>query len=444
MPRTYDVIIAGGGPAGITAAIAAARNGARTLLVERYGFLGGQSTIALVYPWMSFHDAAGNQVIKGIGQEIVERLQALGASPGHVIDTIGYVSYFTPFDAELYKYVAQEMVLEAGAQLLLHTWIVGAHTSQGRITSLTAYNKSGRQTLRAKVYVDATGDADIAHFSGAQMAKGRDADGATQPMTMNFRLGGVDLAAVKAYVQAHPEEFYPATRHDRLDELPYVTGVQGFYTLWKQANLPIPRHGLLFFTGVRPDEVGVNTSRIIGLDATKAEDLTRAEIEGRRQVMILTDFLRSTIPGFANCHLITTPAQVGVRETRRIVGEYVLTEDDIVAGRQFPDTIALSAYPIDIHSPVDGGNETVDIKRAHGIPYRCLLPKGVSNLLAAGRIISVTHQAFAAIRVTPPVFAIGQAAGTAAALAATAGVPPADVPVGELQARLTAQEAVLQ
>lgn len=170
--KHYDVIVAGGGPAGITAAIAAARNGARTLLVERYGFLGGQSTIALVYPWMSFHDPAGNQVIAGIGQEIVERLQALGASPGHVLDTIGYVSKFTPFDAEIFKYVAQEMVLEAGADLLLHTWAVGAPAVNGQITGLVAYNKSGCQTLTADVYIDATGDADVAFFAGAEVAKG--------------------------------------------------------------------------------------------------------------------------------------------------------------------------------------------------------------------------------------------------------------------------------
>lgn len=443
MGRTYDVIIAGGGPAGITAAIAAARNGARTLLVERYGFLGGQSSASLVYPWMSFHDAGGAQVIKGIGQEIVERLQASGASPGHVVDTIGYVSYFTPFDVEAFKYVAQEMILEAGAELLLHTWIVGASTRAERITSLTAYNKSGRTALRGRVYVDATGDADVAFFAGAHMAQGREADGATQPMTMNFRLGGVDLAAVKAYMKAHPDEFYAATRHDVLDELPVVTGVQGFYTLWKSGKLPIPRQGLLFFTGVRPDEVGVNTTRIIGLDATKAEDLTTAEIEGRRQVMALVQFLRSSIPGFADSYLITTPAQVGVRETRRIVGQYVLTQDDLVQGRRFADTIALNAYPIDIHSPVDGSNVTVDVTRAHGIPYRCLLPRGVSNLIAAGRIISVTHQAFAAIRVTPPVFAIGQAAGTAAALAAVGRVAPAQVDVAALQKRLAAQGALL-
>jgi hypothetical protein len=373
----------------------------------------------------------------------VERLQALDASPGHVLDTIGYVSKFTPFDAEVYKYVAQEMVLEAGADLLFHTWIVGAPAINGHITGLEAVNKSGQQVISGDVYVDATGDADVAFFSGAQIAQGRDADGATQPMTMNFRLGGVDLDAVKAYMKAHPEEFYHTTTFDRLDSIPYVTGVSGFSGLWQKAKLPIPRQGVLFFTGVRPGEVGVNTTRIIGLDATKAEDLTKAEIEGRRQVMMLIDFFRRWIPGFENCYLISLPPQVGIRETRRIVGEYVLTGDDVAHARRFPDVAARSAYPIDIHSPVDGGNETVDVRQAHDIPYRCLLPKGVDNLLAAGRIISVTHEAFAAIRVTPPVFAIGQAAGTAAALAVRSGLAPRNVSVRTLQELLVAQGASL-
>ncbi|MEW5717333.1 MAG: FAD-dependent oxidoreductase [Chloroflexota bacterium] len=441
--KDYDVVIAGGGPAGITAAIAAARNGAKTLLIERYGFLGGQSSAALVYPWMSFHDPQGNQVIQGIAQEIVARLIALGASPGHVPDTIGYVSMLTPFDVEAFKFVAQEMVLEAGADLLFHTWIADAAVKDEIVEALGAINKSGRAELRGKIFVDATGDADVAKFAGAELAQGRDADGATQPMTMNFRLGGVDMEQVRDYMEKHRDEFYPATRYDLLGQLAYPTGVQGFYTIWKQGNLPIPRQQLLFFAGMRPGEIGVNTSRIIGLDATNADDLTKAEIEGRRQVMRLVKFFRDQVPGFANCYLIATPTQVGVRETRRIVGEYVLTGEDVTQARRFPDGIARSAYPIDIHVPNAAGNVTFEVKLDHDIPYRCLLPRGVKNLLAAGRIISATHEAFAAIRVTLPVMAIGQAAGTAAALCVRHNIQPRDVNVRELQQLLIAQGASL-
>ena len=441
--KNYDVIVAGGGPSGIVAAIAAARHGAKTLLVERYGFLGGQSSAALVYPWMSFHDPQGNQVIRGIAQEIVERLMAMGGSPGHVPDTVGYVSLFTPFDVEAFKYVAQEMVLEAGADLLFHTWITGAEIENEIIRALGAINKSGRAELRGKIFVDATGDADVAFFAGAELAQGRDADGATQPMTMNFRLGGVDMDQVRDYMEKNPGEFYPATRYDILNQLPYPTGVQGFYTIWKEGHVPIPRQQLLFFAGMRPGEVGVNTSRIIGLDATNADDLTKAEIEGRRQVMLLLKFFREKVPGFATCYLITTPTQVGVRETRRIVGDYVLTGDDVTHARRFPDAIARSAYPIDIHDPKAAGNITYDVRLDHDIPYRCLIPKGVRNLIAAGRIISVTHEAFAAIRVTPPVMAIGQAAGTAAALCIQHNIHPRAVNVRELQRLLVAQGASL-
>ncbi len=441
--KNNDLVIAGGGPAGIVAAIAAARNGARTLLVERYGFLGGQSSAALVYPWMTFHDPQGNQVIKGIAQEIVERLVAAGGSPGHVPDTIGFVSTLTPFDVETFKYVAQEMVLEAGAELLLHTWLTDAEVQAGKIVALGGVNKSGRVRLAARQFVDATGDADIAFFAGAELAKGRDADGATQPMTMNFRLGGVDMEQVRAYMEEHPEEFYKTTRHDLLAESENVTGVQGFYTIWKEANLPIPRQQVLFFAGTRPGEVGINTSRIVGLDATNADDLTKAEIEGRRQVMQLLKFLRERVPGFQYAYLIATPTQVGVRETRRIVGDYVLTGDDVAQGRRFPDAISRSGYPIDIHSPTGAGLETVEMTRDHDIPYRCLVPKGVDNLLAAGRIISVTHEAFAAIRTTPSVMAIGQAAGTAAALCLEHDIGPRSVDVSELRRRLVAQGASL-
>jgi ribulose 1,5-bisphosphate synthetase/thiazole synthase len=442
--KNFDVIVAGGGPAGIVAAIAAARNGARTLLVERYGFLGGQSSASLVYPWMTFHDPQGKQVIQGIPQEIVERMISAGGSPGHVPDTIGYVSMFTPFDVEIFKFIAQEMILEAGAELLLHTWITGATVRAGILTELEAINKSGTARLRGKVFIDATGDADIAFFAGAKTAQGRAEDGATQPMTMNFRLGGVDLDAVGAYMKLHPEEFYQTTRLDLLDRLPNPTGVQGFYTIWKNAKLPIPRDQILFFAGVRPGEVGVNTTRITGLDATDADDLTKAEIEGRRQVMLLLQFFRDQVPGFQNCFLIATPAQIGVRETRRIVGDYVLTGDDVAQARRFSDSIACSAYPIDIHNPTGSGNETIDVHSAHDIPYRCLLPKGVDNLLAAGRVISVSHEAFAAIRVTPPVMAIAQAAGTAAALAIHDGHNnPRQVDIGELQKTLMTQGAFL-
>jgi ribulose 1,5-bisphosphate synthetase/thiazole synthase len=441
--KCYEVVIAGGGPAGIVAAIAAARNGAKTLLVERYGFLGGQSSASLVYPWMSFHDSLGNQVIQGIAQEIVDRLVAMGGSPGHVPDTVGYVSMLTPFDVEAFKYLAQEMVLEAGAELLLHTWITDAAIEDGLICALGAVNESGRATLRGSIFIDATGDADVAQFAGAEMAKGRDADGATQPMTMNFRLGGVDLERVRGYMQDQPGDFYSGTRYDLLKALPRPTGVQGFYSIWKGANLPIPRDQVLFFAGMRPGEVGVNTSRIVGLDATNADDLTTAEVEGRRQVMMLVQFFRERVPGFADCYLIATPAQVGVRETRRIVGHYVLTRDDVTGARRFSDGIARSAYPIDIHDPKAAGNVTFDVKLDHDIPYRCLLPRGVRNLLAAGRIISVTHEAFAAIRVTPPVMAIGQAAGAAAALCVRHGILPGQVNVRELQDLLVSQGASL-
>jgi len=434
--KTYDVIVLGGGPAGITAAISAARNGASTLLVERYGFLGGMSTAALVYPWMTFHSAAGDQVIKGVAQEIVDRLVERGASPGHLRDTIGFVHTLTPYQPEDYKVLAHEMLKEAGAELLLHTSAIHVSKDGDRIQSVTIYNKSGVTTISAKVYVDATGDGDIAYMAGAPWEQGN-AEHKVQPMTMKFRMRGVNIQAVKAYMQQNPTQFYEKSLVNELEHLP-LTGVMGFYKQWEEAKLPIPREGLLFFAGPHEDEVLVNVSRVSGLDPTKAEDLTEAEFEGRQQVLMLEQFFRKSIPGFENASVSEVGSQIGVRETRRIIGQYVLNGLDVLDGRRFDDVIARSGYPIDIHNP-EGKGVTANFIReggAYDIPYRSIIPVGVSNLLLAGRCISTTHEAQATTRLTPSCMAIGQAAGTAAALAARDGKSTDDISVPELQDRL--------
>jgi hypothetical protein len=439
----YDVAVFGGGPAGIAAAIGAARNGAKTLLVERYGFLGGMSTAALVYPWMTFHTAAGEQVVRGVAQEIVDRLMRLGASPGHLRDTVGFVYSLTPFDPEVYKVLAVEMLREAGAALLMHSVAAEVEAENGTIRSVTVLNKSGRRRIEARVFVDATGDGDIAVGAGAPWEQGNDR-GKVQPMTMKFRMRGVDLAAVKAYMQRHPDEFYEKSLIADLDRLP-LTGVMGFYRQWREAELPIPRDGVLFFTGPGPDEVLVNVSRVSGLDPTDADDLTAAEIEGRKQVLMLERFFRERIPGFANARVSAVGTQIGVRETRRILGEYVLNGADVLDGRRFPDCIARSGYPIDIHNPQGAGVTANFIREggAYDIPYRSIVPRNVDNLLLAGRSISTTHEAQATTRLTPSCMAVGQAAGTAAAIAATLDCRAADVPIGRLQEALSAGGAEL-
>lgn len=441
--KHYDVVVLGGGPAGITAAISAARNGASTLLVERYGFLGGMSTAALVYPWMTFHSATGDQVIQGLAQEIVDRLQQRGASPGHLRDTIGFTHTLTPYHPEIYKVVAHEMLEESGAEVLLHTSAINVACEDGQIQAVTLYNKSGIVHVHGKCFVDATGDGDIAYMAGAPWEQGNETQ-KVQPMTMKFRMKGVRLDEVKRYMQQHRDQFYEKSLIDELEYLP-LTAVSGFFKLWNEANLSIPREGVLFFAGPQQDEVLINVSRVSGLDPTNAADLTKAELEGRKQVLELERFFVEHIPGFQDASISEVGAQIGVRETRRIIGHYVLNGVDVLDARRFPDVIARSGYPIDIHNP-EGKGITANFIReggAYDIPYRCIVPQKLNNLLLAGRCISTTHEAQATTRLTPSCMALGQAAGTAAALAARLAVPAIEVPIELLQQALISQHAEL-
>ncbi|RKN65495.1 FAD-dependent oxidoreductase [Paenibacillus ginsengarvi] len=439
-----DVVVCGGGPAGINAAIAAGRSGAQTVLIERYGFLGGMSTAALVYPWMTFHTMSGKQVIRGIAQEIIDRLMRMSASPGHVRDTVGFVHTITPYHPEMYKIVALDMLKEAGVRLLVHSFVDKVQTEGSEIRSVRLTTKSGKIEVNGRMFIDTTGDADIAYLAGAPCLQGRDGDKLTQPMTMKFRMRGVDLERVKQYMLAHPDEFYKKTPFEELETLP-LSGVLGFYKHWKEASLPINRDQILFFTGPEEDEVLVNTTRVQGLDGTDVEDLTEAEEAGRRQVLLVAAFMRDKLPGFEKASISSVGAQIGVRETRRLDGVYALQADDVVQGRRFDDVIARSGYPIDIHDPSGKGVTAAWVQGdgAYDIPYRCLLAKRITNLLAGGRCISTTHEALATTRLTPSCMATGQAAGTAAGIAVRHGVSPADIDIKELQLALTQADAVL-
>ncbi|WP_408007822.1 FAD-dependent oxidoreductase [Pseudalkalibacillus sp. A8] len=442
----YDLIVIGGGPAGINAAIAAGRSGMKTLIIERYGFLGGMSTSALVYPWMTFHSSDGTQVIKGIAQEIVDRLIAAGGSPGHLRDSIGFVYSVTPYRPEVYQVIAMDMLYEAGVDILLHSFVDGVQTEGSSITSISVTGKSGRKTIEADLFVDCTGDGDIAYIAGVPMQTGRTSDNLTQPITMKFRMRGCDLEEVKQYMFEHKEEFYHNTKMEELEQgtLP-LTVVQGFYSLWKEADLPINRDHVLFFTGPAEDEVLINCTRIQRLDGTNQEDLTVAEYEGRKQALMVAEFLKKSIPGFKQSEVSNIATQVGVRETRRIKGEYILTQEDVIHARKFEDVIAKSGYPIDIHNPT---KKNVQLTAISGdgifdIPYRCLYSREIGNLLVAGRCISTTHEAFSTTRLTPSAMATGQAAGIAASIAHENQCAVQDVSIKRLQLRLVKQLVVL-
>lgn len=431
----FDVLVVGGGNAGCAAALAAARHGAKTLLVERYGFLGGTATASMVGPWMTFHSGS-KRIVGGIAQEIVERLQRKGGSPGHVRDSSDYVPTITPFDPEIHKALLFEMMQEAGVHLLLHAYFLRAlchrevsnepeRVEGGAVEGAVFATVAGEREYRAAFTIDATADAYVAASAGVATQQG-DELGRVQPASLMFRLSHVDLSKTATYVRMHPDQMRTSLKaHERV--APAMTAVAGLYDLWNEAleqgEVSVPRELVSFFVTPYPDEVSVNMTRVTRVDPLDPDDLTRAEVEARAQVMQLLDFFRKRVPGFENARIAATGAQIGVRESRRIVGDYTLTRDDVLQARHFEDAVARSAYPIDIHNPSGSGTTTHRLREgeSYEIPYRCMLPAQVDRLLVAGRCISTTHEALASTRLTPTVMTLGQSAGTAAALAKQTG-----------------------
>ena len=440
-----EVLVVGGGPAGIAAATAAARNGAETVLVERYGFLGGAATAALVGPFMTNYDAQGQRpVVGGLFRELVDRMIALGGAvdPADARAGTAYASFIelghdhvTPFDAEALKFAAMEMVIEAGVKHRLHTCFVDALIADDEVEGIVVADKGGLSVLEAALTIDATGDGDVAARAGADFTKGRESDGRMMPATLFFRLGNVDDAALSEWMREH-SLIHPG---ERLFECIVREARQ-------RGEFDIPREHVNVYLEPRTGDYRVNTTRLHDIDGTDPADLSRAEAEGRRQVMKLMRFFREECPGFRDAVLLETGAQVGIRETRHITGDYVLTGRDVLSGARFPDAIARYAFPIDIHDPTGTRGVLQGLQGSapyYEIPYRCLTPAGVERLLVAGRQISATHEAAGSARVMPACYATGQAAGTAAALALRAGAAPREIDTEHLRAVLLSQGAIL-
>ncbi len=412
-----EVIICGGGPAGLCAAVAAAQEGADTLLIERYGFLGGMATAGLINPFMPYY-TGGEQIIEGLFQQIIDRLAAAGGW-SHRQDEWARDA----FDPEIMKLVAQDMVEQAGVRLRLHTMVVDAHSKDRHVQRVVLASKSGLEAAEAAIFIDATGDGDLAARAGAPYGQGRPEDGLSQPMTLMFRMAGVD------------EERMPSREE-----------INALYDEAKAAgDINNPRENVLWFYTTRPGEIHFNTTRVIRRDGTSAADLTAAELEARRQVKQMVNFLTEKVPGFADAYLSATGTQIGVRESRRILGEYVLTAEDILGARKFADGIARGCYDIDIHNPSGTGTviRSLPAGESYDIPYRCLCPRGFDNLLVAGRPISATHQAHSSVRVMPIAAAVGEAAGTAAAMCVAQGQSVTAVDVAQLRERLRGRGANL-
>ena len=440
-----DVLVVGGGPAGLGAAVAAADAGARVVLAERYGFLGGNATAALVMPLMSFYTdkgkakqspstsllpsdhGPGEAVVHGVLKRLLERLVAAGGAIAPSLAT-GYV---VPFDPEWFKLLALELLDEAGVDFLFHAFASGVLPGNEGVIFET---KSGPLVIRAKVIVDCTGDADVALQAGARCEIGR-FDGLVQPMTLMFRVNEFRRAAFEAYVRENPKEW---------------RGVHGLWALVRRATeageLDLPREDMLFFSTPHETEVSVNSTRVTRVLGADVWDLSYAEWCSRRQMRQIAAFLRRYVPGFEDSYVVQSGVQVGVRETRRVLGEYQLTADDVLGARKFDDAIARGAYPVDIHNPKGSGTllKRVPPGEAYDIPLRCLLPQHTERVIVAGRCISGTHEAHSSYRVMPIVMATGQAAGVCAALAVRQKVAVRSVPVHLVQRELLRQGASLR
>ncbi len=437
-----DVLVTGGGAAGLSAAVTAAREGASTLLVERHAFLGGAATANLVSK-LSQH----REVLYGVSAEIVDELiRRKAAVAGRVIN----------FDPEGFKKLALDLVRGAGVRLLLSTWVVAPIVEDGLLRGVFVENKSGRQALLAKTTIDCTGDADIAHSAGVPVHKGQDSDGRMRPMVLLFRIGGIDFKPMVSYARSHPDQFSPDPNRQVNDIEEEVVRMWGFFDLVEEASqrgeLPEGFHSLeLEGVDVERGICYVNGAEVFAVDGTNAWDLTKAEMAARDQIPMLVAFVRKYIPGCQKAFVLDTAASIGVRETRHIQGEYTLNEDDCATGRAFEDRVVcvsthLAAPGWAMHSP-DGKEGSVEDpyrtmvarERRCFIPYRCMVPEKVDGLLVAGRSISQTHSADAWTRPQVWCMGMGQAAGTAAALAVMSGVDGRSVDAGLVQARLRSQ-----
>jgi len=407
MQDKYDVVVVGGGPGGVCAAVGAAKEGAEVLLIERYGFLGGMATAGLVNPFMPY-TIRGERLTSAVFNELLERLEEAGA----------LAAGGTVFDDEWMKIVLDRVVQEHGVDLLLHSTFADVEMDGRRITRVQTMGKSGRTRAAGTMFVDSTGDGDLATRAGAPVEIGRPRDGLCQPMTLCFRVGNVAGKPSARQLRKELTEIFLAAK--------------------EAGEIDLPREDVLLFATMVPHVFHFNTTRVVKRDATSVVDMTAAELEGRRQVAELFDLFRRRSPRFKDAYLIKTAAQIGVRESRRVMGEYVLTAGEVVEACKFADGIARSNYPIDIHNPTGEGTviQRPPPDEFYEVPYRCLVPKGVDNLLIGSRCISATHEAHASLRIMPVVAGIGEAAGIAAAWAVRERILPREVDGARLKAAM--------
>ena len=427
----YDVAVLGGGPAGIAAAVAAARAGRRTLLIERYGVLGGMGTAAGVTNFCGLHanvHGEMHRVVQGVASELLARIERIGGlnAPHLVLGKILAQAY----DTAAYKIAADDLLAAHKVDILFHALGAGVVMQDvQRISAVMVETKSGRQAIRADIFIDCSGDGDLAAWAGAPLEVG-DANGHMLYPSMMFRLNNIDPAKAGEAWRIIPQ---------LMDEA-LAKGTHSF-----------PRKGAI----VRPQKSGiewrVNFTQLKRADGSaisglEPDDLTRGEIDGRRQAVQAFEFLRTTVPGFEKSYIVDLPPQLGIRETRRVIGDYQLSGEDVLSCASFDDSIGVNGWPIEDHVAGDVVFKFPPIPDSRGfneLPYRMLVPQRVDNLLVAGRCASMTHDGQSAARVSGACFVMGEAAGLAASLALSGNTLPRDIAVEKLQAALRQEGAFI-
>ncbi|MDD5013797.1 MAG: FAD-dependent oxidoreductase [Atribacterota bacterium] len=438
MIKEYDVIVVGAGPAGITAALSAKRQDVSVLLVEENGFLGGLAASGT--PLATFHNFIGDkQIVKGVPQMIVDKLIAEGACMGHIKTAgISHVGSVTPIIPEEAKLAFHEMLYEAGIDILLETKMFNAILSENRVTGIYVFGRSGIEQFSGKFFVDCSGDGDLIAASGAEFDVGRAHDNLCQSMTLQFILGNVD---VKKGARFFDKNIWHAIRpEDKKASIIHISGDMD------KGDIEGTRYKGFWAMSLHPNELMVTVATdIAGKNPLSAKELTEAHLIGRRQIKRVYSILKQNVPGFENSYVSASHSVMGVRESRRLRGLYSVTREDVISGAKFNDVIGVNGYCIDMHDP-EGKGISFEFSNnyiTNHIPYRSLIPKKIDGLLVAGRCISASHEALAALRVMANCMSTGQAAGTAAALCVRQNILARELDIERLQSTLKEEGAIL-
>ena len=436
-----DILVVGGGPAGIMAARAAAESGLKVMLIESRGYLGGNLTLGL--PILGYLGRKGNQVVEGLPQMLIDRLRARGKASEHK-PCKNHVS-LTIIDSEEVKDVALEMLEDVGVKILLYVFCSDVIKEGNDVKGVIIESKEGREAILAKTVIDCTGDGDVAFRAGVECHKG-DADGGMQPPTLMFCMRGVNVQELRDAIVNRPEEFdMDVMPTEQFKSGPFI--VVGFRKKIEEArekgySIPVAR--TILITGLADDEIWVNMSRVCGVDSTNPTSYTDGEITARIQNDEIERYLRDFIPGFEHAWRDKVAAFMGIRESRVIKGKYVLTADDILSCRKFEDAVGVASYPVDIHHSHGDDCTMMWCPDCYDLPYRMLVPEKVENLLVAGRCASMTHEAMASARVMSTCMVMGEAAGRAAKIAVEEGVPVSKVNVEAVREDLRENGAYLR